>query len=168
MEKRTQQKKELPGWYLVVKNSTAIMIFIIKGQTICSHLYEITELPGLNASFLWMMYKVCCEIFVRLGPTVLLISMNVAIIRNFNLSVRRKKKLRASKFIEKNFPTSHLFPSGMYNFWYTVPAPIKDTASIQKVIFHSYTPVRFCQISSIFTICNCTKFNKMHQCLVNL
>ena len=54
-----------------------------------------------------MTFIVCQQILVRLGPTILLISMNVAIIRNYNLSIQRKKKLRARKFVQRS--SSQLF-----------------------------------------------------------
>ena len=44
----------------------------------------------------------------------------------------------------------------------TVPTPIKDAASIQKIFFQLCTMVHFLKISFIFVIHNCTKFNKMH------
>ena len=50
---------------------------------------------------------------------------------------------------------------------FTVPALIKDAASIQKLFFQSSTMVQFCQISSIFSIFDCTNFNKTHLLLVN-
>ena len=86
-----------------------VTISFIPGHTLCTHLYKIEPLPGLETCVFWMTYKICCEILVRLGPTVLLIAMNVAIIRNFNLSVRRKKKLKASKFVKRT--SSQLFPN---------------------------------------------------------
>lgn len=87
-------------------------ISVIKGSTICPHLYETLPLPGLSDSFLWITYKIFCEILVRLGPTVLLIAMNVAIIHHFNVSMHRKKKLRASKFVQRT--SSQLFPSELF------------------------------------------------------
>ena len=43
---------------------------------------------------------------------------------------------------------------------YTVPVPIKDVASIQKLFFQSTIMVRFCKILSFFAIFDGTKFNK--------
>ena len=92
-----------------------VTITFIPGHTLCTHLYKIESLPGLETCVFWMTYKICCEILVRLGPTVLLIAMNVAIIRNFNLSVRRKKKLKASKFVKRT--SSQLFPNRNSSFF---------------------------------------------------
>ena len=93
-----------------------VTISFIVGQTLCNHLYKIEDLdPGLDTWAFWITYKICCEILVRLGPTVLLIAMNVAIIRNFNLSVRRKKKLKASKFVKRT--SSQLFPNRNSSFF---------------------------------------------------
>ena len=44
----------------------------------------------------------------------------------------------------------------------TVPAPIKDAASIQLLFFQPYTMVHFRKISSTFIKRNCTKFNKTY------
>ena len=92
-----------------------VTISFIVGQTLCTHLYKIEPLPGLETCEFWITYKICCEILVRLGPTVLLIAMNVAIIRNFNLSLRRKKKLKASKFVKRT--SSQLFPNRNSSFF---------------------------------------------------
>ena len=92
-----------------------VTISFILGDTLCSHLYRIVTLPGLETCVFWITYKICCEILVRLGPTVLLVAMNVAIIRNFNLSVRRKKKLKASKFVKRT--SSQLFPNRNSSFF---------------------------------------------------
>ena len=92
-----------------------VTISFIPGHTLCTHLYKIEPLPGLETCGFWITYKICCEILVRLGPTVLLIAMNVAIIRNFNLSVRRKKKLKASKFVKRT--SSQLFPNRNSSFF---------------------------------------------------
>ena len=100
--------------YYVFEEHNAAVTFI-EGRTICSHLYEKIQLPGLDKSILWMGYKVCCEILVRLGPTVLLIGINVAIIRKLNLSIHRKKKLRATKFVERT--ASQLFPKRTSSFF---------------------------------------------------
>ena len=77
-----------------------------------SSLYQIVPLPHLDTSLFWILYKIFCEILVRLGPTVLLIAMNIAIIRNFNLAVRRKKKLKATKFVQRT--SSKLFPKELF------------------------------------------------------
>ena len=43
---------------------------------------------------------------------------------------------------------------------YTVPVPIKDGASIQKILLPPCTMVHFLKILSAFVLKNCTKFNK--------
>ena len=48
----------------------------------------------------------------------------------------------------------------------TKPAPIKGAASIQKLFFQSSTMVWFCQITSIFSIFDCSKFNKTQRFFV--
>ena len=48
----------------------------------------------------------------------------------------------------------------------TVPVPIKCVASIQKLVFYSNTMVYFCQILFIFTISDCTRFNKTYLFLI--
>ena len=100
--------------YLALEDFDVTISFIL-GDTLCSHLYRIVPLPGLETCDFWITYKICCEILVRLGPTVLLIAMNVAIIRNFNLSLRRKKKLKASKFVKRT--SSQLFPNRNSSFF---------------------------------------------------
>ena len=60
----------------------------------------------------------------------------------------------------------HLFPEAIYESLSsnipTVPTPIKDVASIQKLFIQPYTMVHFRKISSTFIKRNCTKFNKTY------
>ena len=49
-----------------------VTISFIVGQTLCTHLYKIEPLPGLETCVFWMTYKICCEILVRLGMDFLI------------------------------------------------------------------------------------------------
>ena len=80
----------------------------VYGDRACSYKGQIQGFHSGNQTMLvtdthvWMAYRIICELITRFGPTLLLIILNVAIIRNFNLSVQRKKKLRASRFIQRS------------------------------------------------------------------
>ena len=100
-------------------NSQSDIVDFRDGNILCPHLYKVAKISSLNEQ-IWMTYKICCEILVRLGPTVLLVSLNIAIIWNFNLSVHRRKKLRATKFVERS--SSQLFPKRSSSLF---EAPIK-------------------------------------------
>ena len=89
---------------LLVINHTQIT----SGTRICSISGQTRGFQSGNQTILvtdthvWMAYKIICELITRFGPTLLLVILNVAIIRNFNLSVQRKKKLRANHFIQRS------------------------------------------------------------------
>ena len=89
---------------LLVINHTQM----VSGTRICSISGRIRGFQSGNQTILvtdthvWMAYKIICELITRFGPTLLLVVLNVAIIRNFNLSVQRKKKLRANHFIQRS------------------------------------------------------------------
>ena len=70
------------------------------GNRLCEY-YGKDDLSIKN-SIIWKSYKIICELITRFGPTLILIILNIAIIRNFNLSVERKKKLRANHFIQRS------------------------------------------------------------------
>ena len=61
----------------------------------------ITLKETFRDNIMWEVYLIFSEILVRLGPTILLIGLNIAIIRQFNLSIRRKKRLRARRFVQR-------------------------------------------------------------------
>ena len=58
--------------------------------------------PSLESSPVWKAYLIIIEILTRLGPTVLLIGLNTAIIRAFHESIQRKKILRAKRFLQRS------------------------------------------------------------------
>ena len=80
----------------------------LRGTRVCSISGQTKGFQSGNQTMLvtdthiWMAYKIICELITRFGPTLLLVILNVAIIRNFNLSVQRKKKLRANHFIQRS------------------------------------------------------------------
>ena len=74
--------------------------------------YEDTKITDTN---LWRAYKIIREVMIRFGPTLLLILLNVAIIINFNKSIRRRKKLRASHFFQRS--SSQLFENRPSKFF---------------------------------------------------
>ena len=74
--------------------------------------YEGTKITDTN---IWRAYKIIREVMVRFGPTLLLILLNVAIIINFNKSIRRRKKLRASHFVQRS--SSQLFENRPSKFF---------------------------------------------------
>ena len=51
---------------------------------------------------LWMAYVVIHEFLVKIGPTFLLVGLNIAILREFNVSIQRKKFLRTPKFVKRH------------------------------------------------------------------
>ena len=56
----------------------------------------------LEKSPVWQAYLIIIEILTRLGPTVLMIALNIAIIRGFYESIQRKKILRAKRFLQRS------------------------------------------------------------------
>ena len=85
----------------------------ISGNNTC--FYHERVLTEVTDTSLWRAYKIIREVMVRIGPTLLLIVLNVAIIRNFNKSVQRRKKLRASHFVQRS--SSQLFDSRPSKFF---------------------------------------------------
>ena len=56
----------------------------------------------LEKSPVWQAYLIIIEILTRLGPTGLMIVLNIAIIRGFYESIQRKKILRAKRFLQRS------------------------------------------------------------------
>ena len=56
---------------------------------------------------LWMIYLIISEFLVKIGPTILLVCLNIAILRQFNISIQRKILLRTPKFVKRH--SSQLF-----------------------------------------------------------
>ena len=102
----------------------------IDGQFLCDNEYIWTKWPGLEASFTWKSYIVSQQLLIRLIPTFLLIFMNVAIIRSFNLSIQRKKRLRARKFVQRT--SSKLFPKRGSKFFEAVSKATATNADNKK------------------------------------
>ena len=72
-------------------------------------------IKGLSSSPIWLAYLIINELLTRLCPVVFLNFLNIAMIREFNVSIRRRKKLRASRFVQRT--TSKLLqkPSKFFN-----------------------------------------------------
>jgi hypothetical protein len=82
-----------------IMNITSLNIsHVIEGEAICS--YKREEISDLNSSPIWFAYLIIVELLVRLGPIVVLITLNV--------SIRRRKKMRATRFVQRT--SSKLFP----------------------------------------------------------
>ena len=56
----------------------------------------------LENYLLWMAYIFIHEFLVKIGPTLLLVCLNIAILRQFNVSIQRKKFLRTPKFVKRH------------------------------------------------------------------
>lgn len=90
-----------------IMNITSLNIsHVIEGEAICS--YKREEISDLNSSPIWFAYLIIVELLVRLGPIVVLITLNIFMIRDFNVSIRRRKKMRATRFVQRT--SSKLFP----------------------------------------------------------
>ena len=61
--------------------------------------YEAVIHKGLSESIIWKTYIVLCQLLIRFIPAVLLIILNILIIKAFNLSLDRKKKLLSGRKI---------------------------------------------------------------------
>ena len=62
---------------------------------------------------LWMIYLIISEFLVKIGPTILLVCLNIAILRQFNISIQRKILLRTPKFVKRH--SSQLFGKSISN-----------------------------------------------------
>ena len=66
------------------------------------HVFNFIFKLHLEKSPVWQAYLIIIEILTRLGPTVLMIVLNIAIIRGFYESIQRKKILRAKRFLQRS------------------------------------------------------------------
>ena len=69
--------------------------YVLNNKTFCN--YTSVTYKGLNESMLWITYVILCQLLIRFLPAILLITLNVFIIRGFNSSLVRKKKLLRPK-----------------------------------------------------------------------
>ena len=51
---------------------------------------------------MYMTYTVVREFFIKIGPTIVLVCLNVAILREFNVSIERKRLLIGPKFVKRH------------------------------------------------------------------
>lgn len=70
--------------------------------------FNVKNNEGVTDSVIFMIYKIFLQVLVTIGPSMFLVIVNIAIIREYNVSTMRKKKLRASKFVQRTAST--LFP----------------------------------------------------------
>ena len=75
---------------------------------------------GLYESSLWKTYVILCQLLIRFVPAILLITLNVLIIKGFNSSLNRKKKLlcgpkRKLSSLKRNASKLLTKPSSFFN-----------------------------------------------------
>ncbi|XP_059083889.1 probable G-protein coupled receptor B0563.6 [Tigriopus californicus] len=75
------------------------------GGFTCVYIGE--EVESVTESAVWITYVVLIEIMMRIGPCVLLVTLNIRMIQDFNESLRRRRQLMASCF---SVTSSALFP----------------------------------------------------------
>ena len=78
----------------------------ILNQTEIDCVYKGKRIEELEKSNIWMTYRVIREFLNKIGPTIILVCLNVAILREFNVSIQRKKLLKANsrmpKFVKRH------------------------------------------------------------------
>ncbi len=60
--------------------------------------YESSVSGNVGESPMWLAYVVLCELAMRVLPCLLLVALNFLMVRDFNVSMRRRKKLKAAVF----------------------------------------------------------------------
>lgn len=75
------------------------------GGFTCVYIGE--EVESITESTVWITYVVLTEIMMRIGPCILLVTLNIRMIQDFNESLRRRRQLMASCF---SVTSSALFP----------------------------------------------------------
>ena len=60
--------------------------------------YESSVSGNVGESPMWLAYVVLCELAMRVLPCLLLVVLNFLMVRDFNVSMRRRKKLKAAVF----------------------------------------------------------------------
>ena len=60
--------------------------------------YESSVSGNVGESPMWLAYVVLCELAMRVLPCMLLVALNFLMVRDFNVSMRRRKKLKAAVF----------------------------------------------------------------------
>ena len=60
--------------------------------------YDNAEIYPMTHSAIWITYLTLSELFVKVIPSFLLVVLNVWMIQDFNASIRRRRKLKASCF----------------------------------------------------------------------
>ena len=80
--------------------------FNVLNQTEIDCVYKGYRKKDLEKSAIWMTYRVIREFLNKIGPTIILVCLNVAILREFNVSIQRKKLLKANsrmpKFVKRH------------------------------------------------------------------
>ena len=74
----------------------------ILNQTEIDCVYKGKRIEELEKSNIWMTYRVIREFLNKIGPTIILVFLNVAILREFNVSIERKRLLKGPKFVKRH------------------------------------------------------------------
>ena len=67
----------------------------------CDYRYHKKENVDVTTSSIWRTYVVMTEILCRIGPCIILVTLNILMIRDFKKSIKRRSKLKNTHYNDK-------------------------------------------------------------------